>query len=152
MKRVATFALALALLGASDDPARAMRYFAGTWKCGTTTVTFVPFVKPGVWTRINYRGIAPEGTAILGYVTGLHAFVYRDFHVDGAYADLASPGPSEGRWQFTGPYYPQEGGPPLDGRTTYVQVSPTEFDRTFELMRGSAYVPAGHDACVKVTP
>jgi hypothetical protein len=149
MKIPAAAVLASALLGATGDPAASVRYFSGTWKCGETTVTFAPFTETGGWTRVSYGSVAPEGTAILGYVSGLHAFVYRDFHADGAYAELSSPGPSDGRWQWTGPYYPQEGGPPLQDRTTYVERSPTRFERTFELLQGAAYVPTGNDTCVK---
>lgn len=151
MKRLTVATLCVALLGASDDRSTAMRYFFGTWKCGTTTLTFASFADTSAWMRASYGGTQPDGTAVVGYVTGLHAWVYRDFHRDGAYADLASPGPSDGRWQWSGPYYPVEDGPPLQDRMTYRQVSSTRFDRTFELLQGTDYVPTGSDSCTKVT-
>lgn len=151
MRAIAALALGASLLGASEDPSSAARYFAGTWKCGAATLTFSSFADTSAWTRVAYGSVQPEGTAIFGYVSGMHAWVYRDFHKGGAYADLTSPGPSDGRWQWTGPYYPEEGGPPLQDRTTFVQVSSVRFDRTFELMRGADYVPTGNDACTKVT-
>jgi hypothetical protein len=143
--------IALALLGSAPDPSASARYFTGTWKCGSTTMTFAPFADNRLWTRVSYGSALPEGTAIMGYVASLNAWVFRDFHNDGAYADLSSPGPSDGRWQWAGPYYPAEGGPPLSGRTTYTQVSPTRFDRTFELLRDDDFVPTGNDTCLKTS-
>ena len=147
--RAAAFALAIALLGADPSPAAAARYFAGNWKCAGTPVTFSALVEGSSWTRVSY-GVPPaNGTAVMGYVASLSGWVFRDFHADGAYADMASPGPSDGRWQWTGPYYPQEGGPPLNGRVTYLEISPTRFDRTFELLQDQSFVRTGNDSCIK---
>ena len=149
MRAAVALALAFSVLGASPNPAASARYFSGSWKCAGVPVSFAQLVEGSPWTRVSY-GVAPaNGTAIMGYVASLSGWIYRDFHADGAYADMSSPGPSDGRWQWTGPYYPQEGGPPLDGRMTYVEVSPTHFDRTFELLRDAAFVPTGNDSCVK---
>jgi hypothetical protein len=145
------FSLALMLPAESDAPSSDARYFLGSWKCGESLLTFAPLQESDTWLRLTYSRGAPEGTAVVGYVAGLHAWVFRDFHSDGAYADMSSPGPSDGRWEWTGPYYPQEGGPPLGSRITYVERSPTRFERTFELLRDDAYVPTGNDACMKVT-
>ncbi len=150
MIRLAAAVLAISLLGADANPSDAVRYFLGSWKCADVPLTFAPLVDGSPWTRVSY-GVAPSnGTAIVGYVTSLGGWVFRDFHADGAYADMSSPGPSDGRWQWTGPYYPPEGGPPLSGRVTYREVSPTHFDRTFELLRDQDFVPAGNDSCLKV--
>jgi hypothetical protein len=150
--RFAAVAVAFALLGADPNPSSDVRYFLGSWKCAGVPMTFAPLTDGSPWTRLSY-GVAPaNGTAILGYVTSLGGWIFRDFHADGAYADMSSPGPSDGRWQWTGPYYPQEGGPPLGGRVTYSEVSPTRFDRVFEVMRDDNFVPTGNDSCMKVNP
>lgn len=146
------FGVAVARASAAPAPANDARYFLGSWKCGESQLTFAPLQETDTWLRVTYSRGAPEGTAVLGFVVGLHAWVFRDFHSDGAYADLSSPGPSDGRWEWTGPYYPLEGGPPLGSRITYVERSSTRFERTFELLRDDAYVPTGSDICTKVTP
>lgn len=143
-------ALALPLLGANDDPLAAARYFGGTWKCAGTTWTFAPLAQGSAWTRVNYGGPMPDGTAVLGYVAGLHSWLYRDFHANGAYADLTSPGPIAGRWEWTGPYYPAEGGAAISSRVTYLQRSPTRYDRIFEILRKQEFTQMGTDSCVKV--
>jgi hypothetical protein len=148
--RFAVVVLAFSLLGADRDPNAPLRYFFGSWRCADIPVTFEPLVEGSPWTRVDYGDAANKGSAIVGYVSSLGGWVFRDFHADGAYADLASPGPSDGRWQWTGPYYPSEGGPPLSGRVTYREISPTHFDRTFELLRDTDFVPAGNDSCLKV--
>lgn len=141
---------AVVLLGASEPRADA-RYFLGTWTCAGTTWTWTPLLGDDRWIRNVYGDPrAPDGTAVMGWVPRLAAFVYRDFHADGSYADLTSPGLVDGRWVFSGPYYPAAGGAPLNGRITYTVAGPARYDRTFEMLRDGAYVRMGGDGCTKV--
>jgi hypothetical protein len=148
--RATALVLAFSLLGADRDPSTAVRYFLGSWRCAEIPVSFEPLVAGSSWTRVEYGDESNRGTAIVGYVASLGGYVFRDFRADGAYAEMVSPGPSDGRWQWTGPYYPQEGGPALSGRVTYTEISPTHFDRRFELLRDQEFVPAGNDSCRKI--
>jgi hypothetical protein len=143
--RTLLLAAAVILLGAGDPRADA-RYFLGTWSCAGTYWHWSPLLGDDRWIR-NVYGDAkqPDGTAVMGWVPELHAFVYRDFHADGSYADLTSPGAVNGRWEWSGPYYPAAGGPPLQGRITYVVVSPTRYDRIFEMQRAGTLTRMGGD-------
>ena len=153
MRAVKALALlaAVALLGAAPDPKADGAYFTGTWKCGQDVVwTFAPLVDGGDWIRITYGDPQhPEGIAAMGFVTGLKAWVYRDFHTDGSYADLTSPAPADGRWIWSGPYYPAGAGQPLAGRITYTEVTATRYDRTFEMLKDGTYHAMGGDSCLK---
>jgi len=150
-RRIATYLASLAfvaLLGASDPHADA-QYFSGTWICGGSTQwTFAPLA--GGWTEITYGPSAkPYGTAIMGYVDALGRWIYRDFHADGSYADLTAEPPHDGRWVWSGPYYPGGADHTLNGRVTYLEVDPKRYDRTFESLESGAYVKKGGDSCVK---
>jgi len=149
MKRMLVLATALALLGASD-PQNDGRYFTGKWTCAGVPWTFALLPGSKSWTEITYG--PPDdvtGTAVMGYVAVLKAWVYRDFHADGSYADLTSPGLVDGRWIWSGPYYRASGGPVLNGRITYVEVDAKRYDRIFESLENGAYVSHGGDSCLK---
>jgi len=134
---------------AADDPHMAARYFLGTWTCAGTTWTYTPFLGDPTWIRNAYGDPAkPGGSAIIGYAVGLKKYVYRDFHADGAYADISSDGPVDGVWTWTGPYYPAEGGV-LAGRITYTVTSPSRFERGFESLVDGSYKKMGGDVCLK---
>jgi hypothetical protein len=139
---------ALALLGAS--PAEDGRYFVGTWTCAGETWTFAPLIAGSDWLRVTYEHAGTvDGTAVMGFVNGLQAWVYRDFHADGSYADLTSSGNADGRWTWNGPYYPASGGAPLNGRITYTEVDRDRYDRTFESLRNGTLVKLGGDRCTR---
>lgn len=149
--RVLAFAASATLLGASQPHSDAA-YFLGTWKCAGVTWAFMPLAPESPWIRDVYGDPAhPDGTAVLGYVDGLHAWVYRDFHADGSYADLTSNGPKDGRWEWMGPYYPASGGPTLNARISYIVVDPSRFDRVFESLKDGAFVKLGGDTCTKTS-
>jgi hypothetical protein len=145
-----TVLTAVLLLGASNPPNDA-QYFLGTWKCADVTWTFAPLQNGSHWIRDVYGDPAhPDGTAVIGWVSQLGKWIYRDFHADGSYADLTSRPPLGGRWEWTGPYYPSGSDRELNGKVTYVVVSPTRYDRTFEALENGALVKHGGDTCVKV--
>jgi hypothetical protein len=147
----------------ADDARNEARYFLGSWTCVTqipangstaartlrTAWTFAPLSAGSGWIRIVYGDPAsPDGTAVVGYVSELKKFVYRDFHADGSYADISSAAPVDGRWVWTGPYYPAAGGV-LNGRIVYTMVSPTRYDRSFESVVDGKAVAMGGDTCTK---
>jgi len=149
--RVLALAAGAALLGAGQPHSDAL-YFLGTWKCAGVTWTFLPLADGGPWIRDIYGDPAhPDGTAVLGHVDGLHAWVYRDFHADGSYADLTSPGLKDGRWEWTGSYYPASGGAALEARISYVIVDPARFDRIFESQKDGTFAKMGGDTCAKTS-
>ncbi|HEY5145807.1 MAG TPA: hypothetical protein VII82_03540 [Polyangiaceae bacterium] len=129
-----------------DDAA----YFAGTWTCAGTPWRWTNLMADDAWLRIEYGDRRhPDGQAVMGWVPRLRSFVYRDFHADGSYADLTSLGLANGRWVFTGPYYPADGSAPLNGQISYVVTSPSHYDRVFEMLRDGKLVRMGGDSCTK---
>jgi hypothetical protein len=145
----AALACALSQVAAADDPRAAVAYFAGTWSCDGTIWTFAPLLGDTTWIRAVYgKPASPDGTAIIGYVTELKKYVFRDFHADGSYADISSDGLVDGRWVWTGPYYPSAGGV-LDGHITYTIDGPTRFERTFASLADGQLKPMGRDVCTK---
>ncbi len=151
MKRIALLCAAVALLAAGNaGNAGDGAYFAGSWICGEQTAwAFAPLPGGKNWLQVTYGpASAPYGTAVMGYAEGLHAWVYRDFHADGGYADLSSPGPAGGRWVWSGPYYPAAGAV-VNGRITYVEVDAKRYDRIFETLENGVAVKKGSDSCLK---
>jgi heat shock protein HslJ len=159
MKMTLVLAAACALLGAASpppEPASAppvaptdAAYFVGTWHCADVQWTFAPILENSGWIRVTYGDPRrPAGMAVMGWVPQQKRWIYRDFHADGSYADLTSPGAVNGRWEWTGPYYPAEGGE-LHGRVTYAIVDSNQYDRIFEALEGGAFVKHGGDSCVK---
>jgi hypothetical protein len=142
-------ALALPTPGAAAPPAD-LQYFAGTWQCGAERWTFTPFGTG--WMRIAYgHGDTVDGIAYAGYVAQLGAYVYRDFHADGSYADLqAAPPTAAGVWTWRGPYYPAGQAGTLTGEITYSETGTAAFTRTFASReRDGSLVPHGGDSCTK---
>lgn len=140
------------LLGASD-PSAADRVFVGSWNCAGTSWTFAPFNGSTTWLRVDYAAPSTPngGSAIVGYVPLLGKFVYRDFHSDGAYADLTAAPPVDNRWLWSGPYYAPGLQAVLNGRITYVVVDAKRYDRIFETERDGNFVKMGGDSCVRTS-
>lgn len=152
MRRVLPLLICLfaaAPAAAADDPAAFSAAFTGSWKCGSVPWTFAALEPGSPWTRVTYASGAGAGTAIVGYVEGLKAFVYRDFHADGSYADASAPAPLNGVWNFSGPYYFPGAPAPLNGRIRWVQKTRDRFDREFGTLREGALVPMGGDTCTR---
>lgn len=151
MMRIVAFVAALTLLGTSARVSDAA-YFQGAWNCAGARWTFAALAADSPWTSIVYGNAAhPDGHAVMGRVAGLHAWVYRDFHADGSYADLTSAGLKDGRWVWSGPYYPASGGPALNGRITYTIVSPDRYDRSFASSQPDGSLKAmGGDFCTRI--
>lgn len=145
----------LLALGSHPIPAEAAQadavgYFSGTWTCAGTPWRWSNLLAGDAWLRIEYGDPRhPDGQAVMGWVPRLERFVYRDFHADGSYADLTSTGLVNGRWVFTGPYYPADGSASLNGQVSYVVVSPARYDRIFEALRDGKLVRMGGDTCTK---
>jgi hypothetical protein len=152
--RAVAVVAALLLLGAAPSPSPAdLRYFMGTWSCHGTSWKWAPLGPGSSWVRNVYGDAAhPDGTAVMGYVGILHEYVYRDFHRDGSYADLVSPGLRHGRWSFSGPYYAAGLAAPLQGLITYTIVSLHRYDRAFFTRKNGVLAPGGGDYCERTTP
>lgn len=142
--------VALLIGAAPAGPAADAMYFKGAWACAGTTWTWSQLFGDDSWLRVEYGDPKdPAGQAVMGWVPRLQRFVYRDFHADGSYADLTSTGLVNGRWVFTGPYYPADGSAPLNGQISYVVVSPARYDRIFETLRDGSLVKLGGDTCTR---
>ena len=147
--RALTLLTLVVLLGAAG-PQEGSHYFLGTWSCAGVRWAFEPLQPGSSWMHITYGDPKrPAGIAVMGFVLGMHVWLYRDFHADGSYADLTSAGPKNSRWEWGGPYYPASGGAALHGRITYVEVSPKRYDRIFEAQKGNTLVKMGGDTCSK---
>ena len=133
--------------------AAALAFFIGTWRCKDDAWTFAPLQPSAAWLRVTYGDpSAPYGTAVFGYADGMKAFVYRDFHADGGYADLTTAGPgTDGTWTFTGHYYPASGAAGFDTHIVYVPRGPSRYERIFAMLRDGALVPTGSDVCTKAS-
>ncbi len=151
---IATLALVLAVNGTDPQPNAFLADFGGTWSCaapGQPASRWEISRAPGSrWVRVDW-GVDPAtgavgGTAYVGHVAALHKWVYRDFHGDGAYADLTSNGPQGGVWEWTGPYYPYDGGT-LEGHVQWKRSDATHITRTFIPETG----PRSGDLCT-LTP
>jgi hypothetical protein len=136
----------------AGDPSKAADFLIGTWTCSDEDWTYARLHDGSSWIHVDYRhGDRYDGEAVVGYVKGMDRFVYRDFHPDGAYADLAAKPPVDDRWVWTGRYYPASG-PAVDVRITYATTGPALFDRTFEKLGDDGkYVKLGGDSCAKRT-
>ncbi|BDE06457.1 hypothetical protein WPS_17330 [Vulcanimicrobium alpinum] len=152
---IVPFALAIAIAaGISDAATPRVRYFLGSWHCAAVPWTYTPLDDGDAWVRVTYGAPAhPDGTAVMGYVAGLQRFIYRDFHADGAYADLTSPATSDRTFVWSGPYWPAGATTPAQGRITYTLVDERRFDRAFatQLADGSLK-PMGGDTCTRDAP
>jgi heat shock protein HslJ len=158
MRIMYAVAAACALAASALQPARAAspadaQYFLGTWTCGETQWRYEPLTSASTWTGVSYGDPShPAGTAVLGYVAPQNAWIYRDFHTDGGYAELSSSGIAAGKLVWSGQYYPADGSAAMTARVTYTIVDAGHFKRTFETEQAGAFVARGADACVKSTP
>lgn len=139
--------LLLAVIGAFAQA------FAGTWTCHSAPNQNVPWVitqSPGeTWTSVRWgdQESATGGIAYVGYVESLHTWVYRDFHYDGAYADITGTNTGN-QWRWTGPYY--AGGRTLNGDIVWTLTSHDRIDREFRSLQNGKLTPGGRDFCVRV--
>lgn len=105
--------------------------FGGTWTCtGGTRWHIAP--APGVaWTTVEWGPRSADGgTAYVGYVPKLGAWLYEDFHGDGSYATNTSQGPRGGAWTWSGTYYTSHA--ILHGSVIWRRTNAGRIDRTFE--------------------
>ena len=72
--------------------------------------------------------------------------MYRDFHYDGAYADITGV-QSGNQWRWTGPYY--AGSQQLNGDIVWTLTSRDRIDRTFRSVTNGKLTPSGSDYCVR---
>jgi hypothetical protein len=131
-------------------PPADLRFFVGTWHCGSERWAFTPFGPD--WVKIEYgHGGATDGIAYAGYVSQLGKYVYRDFHSDGGYADLTSPPPTAaGEWTWSGPYYAAGSADTLLGVIGYTETNPSSFARSFGKREPDGSVThQGSDTCTK---
>lgn len=136
---------------AAEDPSgRFFATFSGRWTCDGTPWAFDRVADASSWTRVTYAAGRGGGTAVVGYVAGLRAFVYRDFHNDGSYADLHARVPDDGTWVWSGPYYPGGAAEPLQGEIRWIVIGPRAFRRTFASLRDGKLTPMGGDTCTRV--
>jgi hypothetical protein len=142
--------VALAAVPVQAAPPADLQYFVGTWHCGNERWTYSPFGTN--WVRIEYaHGDTIDGIAYAGYVAQLDAYVYRDFHADGSYAELFSAPPAAtGQWKWHGPYYAAGQTGPLNGEISYTETNETAFARAFASReKDGTLTPRGGDVCTK---
>ncbi len=159
--RLASVAALIAILSAGSAQAAAPKeasftWFAGTWTCvhkaddGDQTSTWT-FAQPdaGNWFRLSY-GVhgTTGGNAVVGYLPVLRQWVYDDYHADGSYARETSAGFQDGKWTWSGTYYPPQGAASIDGRVDWVVRGHDNFEMFFYPSRSSK-APSGSQSCTR---
>jgi len=152
-KLVAGVILAVVLTAPLDHRSTAtdqFGWFLGSWKCsGPGYVSVNTFSRaPGSRWIANHWGPkgGQGGVAYIGFVPAQRQWIYEDFHDDGGYAQVTSPGLKDGSWTWTGPYYTPEG-TVLHGRIVYAIESHDRYDRIFERPAGSGFQRTASDTC-----
>jgi hypothetical protein len=87
--------------------------FGGTWLCTTHgggaanaaparwTIAAVPH---SAWAVVRWGEPGAGGTAYVGYLAPLGAWMYDDFHSDGSFTASTSNGPQNGVWTWSATY------------------------------------------------
>lgn len=128
--------------------------FAGTWTCGNARYHAQWRISAAAgkseWAQIQYGPIdAPDGTAFAGSLPQEHAYVYNDFHNDGSFARLSSPGPVNGVWTWTGTYYPRGGAADFAPYITWAIASNGTIERHFAKKTDKGLIDSGSDVCTR---
>jgi hypothetical protein len=144
--------LVLAALTGSG-PSQFLDDLRGTWACGDATWTIAAAPGNSTWASVTY-GAANHigGTAYVGWVPQLQRFIYRDFHNDGAIAELTSPAPVDNTWTWTGTYYPAGGQADSGGHITWAYKAPNTLIRHFGKVQNGTYTELGSDQCSRNAP
>jgi len=125
--------------------------FKGTWNCGGSTWTIASAPGNSAWATVTYgKGDTIWGTAYVGWVEQQRRYIYRDFHNDGAVAELSSPAPgADHTWVWTGTYYPM--GQPADPNPhiTWTYQPPNTIVRHFAKQQDGQFVDMGSDRCTR---
>lgn len=138
--------------------------FGGTWSCVVTvpataahpaqiftSIWTIESPKGTNWTIVRYASPAGVlyGTAYVGFVPQLGAWVYDDFHADGALARVSSPGPVNSVWEWRGSYYPIGGSTDTSGDILWKSVSLLRFERQYRKIVNGEPQDMGRDVCTK---
>lgn len=127
--------------------------FAGSWTCGNTQYrapwSIAQAAGKSAWSVVRYGPPdAPGGTAYVGPLPQEHGYIYEDFHVDGSYARLSSPGPVNNVWTWTGTYFPHGGAADSTPYITWTLVKGT-IERRFAQKLPQGIVERGTDTCTR---
>lgn len=155
-------ALAVGSAAAAQNPEASATWFLGNWTCSGTvpangghpastyhTPNRFALAPGSQWITNRWGPENPDGgIAYIGYVPGQKQWVYEDYHYDGSMARVTSPGLQDGKWIWSGPYYPAGGGV-LHGRIVYVLRDKTRYDRIFEAPQGTGWHRLGGDTCTR---
>ncbi len=119
--------------------------FDGSWTCTGGYHWHISPAPGAGWTIVQWGPrTADGGTAYVGYVPKMRAWIYEDFHGDGSYAINTSQGPSGGAWTWSGTY--DTGGVADHGTVIWQKTSPNRIDRTFKFSVNGKPRQA-HDTC-----
>ncbi len=100
------------------------------------------------WTIVRWGPHGEQGgTAYVGYVPKLRAWIYDDFHGDGSYARSTSSGPHNDTWAWFGTYYTQR------AQQSYGPISwsvkGNRLERRYETTVSGRPHQVGTDSCAK---
>ena|SRR5579862_6303505 len=126
--------------------------FSGTWVChfrGHDTTWRIAAAPGSAWTSVRGGDQSSDrgGIAHVGCAGPQKRWVYRDFHYDGSYGDASSPGPVNGTWTWSGPFYLSDR--VLEGAALWNLTNTKRIDWTFEALQHGKLVPTASDYCTK---
>ena len=146
---------ALVLAAATSAATQFFQDFGGSWTCGNDTYHAqwtISSPDGNAWTIVTY-GIDKQhlgGTAYVGWLPQENAYVYNDFHSDGALAQLSSPLPTGNQtWHWTGTYYPVGGAKDATPDITWTLMPNGTISRKFAQRINGKLIDKGSDTCTK---
>ncbi len=146
---------ALVLAAVTSAATQFFHDFGGSWTCGNENYhTQWSITSPAgtAWTLVTYGTDKDHlgGTAYVGWLPQENAYLYSDFHTDGALARLSSPLPSDGRtWHWTGVYYPVGGAKDTTPDITWTLMPNGTIQRKFAQRINGKVIDRGSDICTK---
>lgn len=131
------------------------RDFGGSWTCGNDKYHaswWITSPDGNAWTIVSYGTdkLHLGGTAYVGWLPQENAYVYTDFHSDGALAQLSSPLPvSDHTWHWTGVYYPVGGAKDTTAEITWTLMPNGTIERKFGQRINGKLIDKGSDTCTR---
>jgi len=146
---------ALVFAAATSAATQFFQDFGGSWTCGNDkyhAAWSIASPRDSKWTIVTYGDDREhlDGTAYVGWLPQENAYVYIDFHADGALAHLTSPLPKgDHTWSWTGVYYAVGGAKDTTPDITWTLMPNGTIQRKFGQRIDGKLIEKGSDTCTK---